>query len=247
MISGLKQQFFDKFQLENRGKLITDHVLLFGSVGLCFLNKRAGPAFKVFTNKRPFISSAAKFMVLGTYGELLAHRIKNGEWDFTSAPQTALYWSLAGPVIKFAFGTYFGGVAAMGSQGVFRLMNNRIAHAISSSVLLNITFYPFLVKFHKSFNKAFGKEDLTHSSGEEIVERTKNFGKDIGTLEFLKAPADWVGMAKFWIGFHCITPLLPPHLQMLYAAAGGPLLGLDMAFKESGVDVGAKIAGLWQK
>eukprot|EP00033_Pygsuia_biforma_P002025 GCRY01002253.1.p1 GENE.GCRY01002253.1~~GCRY01002253.1.p1 ORF type:complete len:255 (+),score=37.88 GCRY01002253.1:72-836(+) len=219
--------------------LILGHVCVVGFAALTFkLSPRTGKQllqrFKNHTLKHPFLSSAVKFSFLGAYGELLGKRLATGEWDlsFKQNVPSMVYWAGAGCAIKASFSVYFGGVTLLG-QSILPIINLRVAglpifNALTASYLLNSQFYPMLVKLHSCYNQHVAK---VQQNVKLIGSESMAFCRDVLSWRFLRQESEWVDMGKFWFKFHTITPLLPEVYQVIYAAAGCPILGADMGLR----------------
>lgn len=128
-------------------------------------------------------------------------RIVNGNWEFSqrSIIPPVVYWAPAGMLIKASFGMYFAGVSHLGtcmmvmtvcftsgktilpslSVKVFGLP---IFYAVASSVALNTTFYPVLVKLHHSYNHHAARVRTLS----DVIPQAKKFSDDVTSLNFLK-------------------------------------------------------------
>lgn len=184
------------------------------------------------------VMSFLKFALLATAGEVIGLRLRTGGYNqpnFGILPR-AVVWGVLGLAIKLSFVVFAVGTPAflayMGVDepaallgGDFSLAKLGVAFAVS--LTLNLIFAPVLMTVHKITD--------TH------IARTG------GTLSGLLRPVafvdilvgmDWKTMGAFvykktipffWIPAHTITFMLPPDMQVLFAALLGVALGLLLA------------------
>ncbi len=181
-------------------------------------------AFVKLTTNHPFIGGFIKFFILATMGELLAIRIASGNWN---APRglifRALIWGFLGMVIVLIFGIYASGVSSALQKGLLPGKNSSIAFAFFTSSIMNLTFAPTMMAFHRITDTYI---DLKYDNNRTGI-------KDIVTN------IDWNGFISFvilktiplfWIPAHTITFLLPPEYRVLVAAFLSIALGAILAF-----------------
>lgn len=204
------------------------------------------------TTKHGLIMSFFKFAILGTFGEMLSLRIKEGVYykeDFGLAPKI-LIWGILGVVIASAMtifktgtvvlldnGFNLGGKAAKwfyGNQlfGGAPLTWGKFFVALCISVLMNTLFAPVFMTFHK----------ITDIHITETGGTLKGFfSKPLEIQKTMAEKIDWniqygfvfkKTIPLFWYPAHTITFLLPGTLQVLFAAALGVALGVILSIKK---------------
>lgn len=230
----------------SRHSLVLGHAAFLGAAGLsaALFPEQASTAFEWFKNwttNSPWTSSAIKFGLLGTYGDMLGARVGTGKWNFSPKDITlkAMYWSMAGLLIKGAFTVYFGGMDILAAKLPvlkFKICGQPILGAVITSWVLNFTFYPFLVHLHASYDQHADACKKDPSPKNAALESSR-FLKDVITGQIFKIrrngqPIEWVQTARTrWVPLHTVTPLLPQYLQPIYAALLSPVLGVDLGMR----------------
>ena len=197
------------------------------------------------TNHHGLLMSFFKFAILGTFGEMLALRIREGVYHkkgFGLLPKM-LVWGVLGVVIASAMtifktgtvalldgGFHLNGKAAMWFAG--SLSWGKVFVALCVSVLMNTLFAPVFMTFHK----------ITDIHIAETGGTLKGFfGQPLEIGKTLSEKIDWniqygFVFAKtiplFWYPAHTITFLLPGTLQVLFAALLGVALGVILSIKK---------------
>jgi hypothetical protein len=182
--------------------------------------------FITFTMLHPFISGFIKFAYLATMGELLAIRIVLGKWSKPDALQyRSIIWGFLGMVITLIFQIYGVGVAGALSKGYLPGGTSSFAFAFFTSALMNTTFAPTFMAFHRCTDTYL---DLKY---------TKKVSKP--SIKNVVEEIDWSGFIKFvlfktvplfWIPAHTITFLLPSEYRILVAASLSIALGAILSF-----------------
>ncbi|MBQ6771436.1 MAG: hypothetical protein IJP44_10740 [Bacteroidales bacterium] len=201
--------------------------------------------FNETTRAHGLLMSFFKFAILGTFGEMLALRIREGVYlkkGFGLLPKM-LVWGVLGVVIASAMtifktgtvklldgGFHFDGKAAEWFAG--DLSWGKAFVALCVSVLMNTLFAPVFMTFHK----------ITDIHIAETGGTLKGFfGSPLKMGEALSKKINWdvqygFVFAKtiplFWYPAHTITFLLPPTLQVLFAAFLGVVLGVLLSIKK---------------
>ena len=201
--------------------------------------------FNTTTRNHGLLMSFFKFAILGTFGEMLALRIREGVYHkqgFGLLPKM-LVWGVLGVVIASAMTIFKSGTIAL-LDGGFHL-NGRAAEwfktdlcwgkafvALCISVLMNTLFAPVFMTFHKITDihiaetggtlKGFFSSPL--KMGETLSQKI-NWDIQYGFV-FAKT------IPLFWYPMHTITFLLPPTLQVLFAAFLGVALGVILSIKK---------------
>ena len=197
------------------------------------------------TTKHGLLMSFFKFAILGTFGEMLSLRIKEGVYikqGFGLLPKL-LIWGVLGVVIASAMtifktgtvrlldgGFHLNGKAAVWFAG--KLSWGKFFVALCVSVLMNTLFAPVFMTFHKITDihiaetggtlKGFFSSPLNI---QETMSKKINWDIQYGFVFNKTIPL-------FWYPAHTITFLLPGTLQVLFAAALGVALGVILSIKK---------------
>ena len=201
--------------------------------------------FNDTTKAHGLLMSFFKFAILGTFGEMLALRIREGVYmknGFVLLPKM-LVWGVLGVVIASTM-TIFKTGTVMLLDGGFHLDGQAAAWfagdlswgkffvALCVSVLMNTLFAPVFMTFHKITDIHIAETGGTLSGF---------FGHRLKIRETLSKKINWdiqygFVFAKtiplFWYPMHTITFLLPPTLQVLFAAFLGVALGVILSIKK---------------
>ena len=182
--------------------------------------------FKSLSSEHPFIMGFIKFGLLATVGEVLALRIKKKEWDLPVCVwQKALIWGALGVAITFMMSAYKGSVAQLTESGLIPGKNSAFLKALYTSALMNLTFGPVFMAFHKCTDKWL---DL------------KAAGENHKLCDVIGG-VDWYGFVSFtvfktiplfWIPAHTVTFLLPGEYQVIVAASLSIALGIILSIRK---------------
>lgn len=201
--------------------------------------------FNTSTTNHGLLMSFFKFAILGTFGEMLALRIREGVYHkkgFGILPKM-LVWGVLGVVIASAMtifktgtvvlldkGFHLGGKAAMWFAG--SLSWGKFFVALCVSVLMNTLFAPVFMTFHKITDIHIAETGGTlkgfFGSGlhiRETMSKKINWDTQYGFI-FAKT------IPLFWYPAHTITFLLPGTYQVLFAAFLGVALGVILSIKK---------------
>jgi hypothetical protein len=169
-----------------------------------------------FLKEFPLLSSAVQVAILGLFGELLAIKIRKGQWQFYKPWQLVAklaIWALLGVSFKYAFVGFHGFVDAITLNGktvwfAAALQESSLIRAFSVSLFTNMMFGPMMMLFHRWTDNLIESNEM-----------------DWGSMQ--KA---WLTLIWFWIPAHTITFSLAPHWQVtlaaIWAVALGVILGL---------------------
>ena len=201
--------------------------------------------FLTITTNHGLLMSFVKFAILVTFGEMLALRIREGVYlkkGFGLLPKL-LVWGVLGVVIASAMTIFKTGTVKL-LDGGFHL-NGKAAEwfagdlswgkffvALCISVLMNTLFAPVFMTFHKITDIHIAETGGTlkgfFSNPLNIREKmSKKINWDI-QYGFVFAKT----IPLFWYPAHTITFLLPPTLQVLFAALLGVALGVILSIKK---------------
>ena len=205
--------------------------------------------FTAATTAHPYIMAFFKFAILATLGEMLALRIREGVYNkpgFGVAPRM-IVWGFLGMAIAMSMVIFKSGVPvflgtvadALKGGGthvatytaIFKaseLTWGKVGIAFAVSVLMNSIFAPVMMTFHKCTDI-----HITDNGG-----TVRGLFRPIKMREIMSKKVNWdvqwnlvikKTIPLFWFPMHTITFILPPTLQVLFAALLGVALGLILA------------------
>ena len=176
--------------------------------------------FLSFALNYPFLAGFIKFFILATIGDFIGQRIKLGFWkkpDYLLIK--AVIWGLIGIVIVLIFGIYPTGIQYLQSENILPFDGNTIAFALFVSIIMNLTFAPTMMAFHRITDTYLAmridNKDIKVSKAINNVKWNQFF-----SFIVLKT------IPLFWIPAHTITFLLPSEYRVIFAAVLGIFLGL---------------------
>ena len=193
--------------------------------------------YKVINGAHPYLVGFLKFAVLATMGEMLSNRLIRSDWKRPSGIYyRALIWGFLGMVIVLIFEIFAKGVTAAQAGGLLPFKGVPIAFAFFTSVLMNLTFAPTMMAFHR-ITDAF--LDLYYElkkfpTMNDVINKI-NWNSFVSFVVLKTIPA-------FWIPAHTITFLLPSEYRVIVAALLSIALGGILAFaantkKENAADM----------
>ncbi len=201
--------------------------------------------FNTTTANQGLLMSFFKFAILGTFGEMLALRIRESVYykkGFGILPKM-LVWGVLGVVIASAMTIFKTGTVALLDKGFHLdgkaavwfagdLSWGKFFVALCVSVLMNTLFAPVFMTFHK----------ITDIHIAETGGTLKGFfGSRLKIREAMSQKINWdtqygfifaKTIPLFWYPAHTITFLLPGTYQVLFAAALGVALGVILSIKK---------------
>jgi len=219
-------------------------VAVLALVALFAFVPNAGMWFNTATASHGLIMSFFKFAILGTFGEMLAMRIRKGvyyEKGFGLLPRM-LVWGVLGVCIAMAMMIFKSGTVTVLEKG-FKLTSagewfsgglswGKVFVALCVSVLMNTFFAPVFMTFHKVTDihiaetggtlKGFFSSPLNMK---DTLAHKINWDVQVGFIFFKTIPL-------FWYPAHTITFLLPGNYQVVFAAFLGVVLGLILSIKK---------------
>lgn len=196
------------------------------------------------TKNHGLLMSFFKFAILGTFGEMLSLRIREGKYHkagFGILPKL-LVWGILGVVIASAMTIFKSGTVTLLEKG-FKLKEaglwfqgslswGKFFVALCISILMNTLFAPVFMTFHK----------ITDIHIADTGGSLKGFfAKKLKIKDIMANRIDWntqfgFVFAKtiplFWYPAHTITFLLPGTYQVLFAAFLGVALGVILSIKK---------------
>lgn len=201
--------------------------------------------FNTTTRQHGLLMSFFKFAILGTFGEMLALRIREGVYlkqGFGLLPKM-LVWGVLGVVIASAMTIFKSGTIAL-LDGGFHLDGRaaewfktdlcwgKVLVALCISVLMNTLFAPVFMTFHKITDIHIAETGGTLKGffSHPLNIREKMCKKINWDIQYGFVFAKTIPL--FWYPAHTITFLLPPTLQVLFAAFLGVVLGVLLSIKK---------------
>ncbi len=202
--------------------------------------------FESTTKAHPYIMAFFKFAILATLGEMLALRIRKGVYNepgFGVVPRM-MVWGFLGMCIAMAMTIFKSGTPYfLASTGIADLPTlqqtfaaaefswGKLGIAFAVSVLMNSIFAPVMMTFHKCTDI-----HITDNGGTVRGLLRPMHMRDIFANK-VNWDMQWNFVIKktiplFWFPAHTITFILPPTLQVLFAALLGVALGLILALKK---------------
>lgn len=198
------------------------------------------PAYVAFNAEYGYVMAFFKFVVLATFGEMLAARIRTGRYlppEFGLLPR-AVVWGIIGLTINFFFKVFALGVPPVveqlgltGATEAFRnggITPTLVATAFCISVVMNLIYAPVMMLMHK----------VTDLHILEYHGSLRAFLHPIKMKEIVAQRIDWTYMwafvykrtiPLFWIPAHTISFILPANYRTLFAAILGIALGLILS------------------
>ncbi len=194
--------------------------------------------YKSFNAEHAYIMAFLKFGVLATLGEMLGLRIKTGQYSTTGfgVLPRAVVWGILGIWIAIAMKVFSTGAPAvvqyLGVEGAVEAMKGsfsiqKLLGSFAISLLMNTSFAPVFMTIHKITDT-----HIVNNGGKLSALITPlPFGKLLASLNW---NVQWSFVFKktipfFWVPAHTITFLLPPDMQVLFAALLGIALGVLLA------------------
>ena len=200
------------------------------------------PLYNAYLNvnrSNPYLMAFVKFALLSTFGEMLAMRIKTGEYynkNFGVAAK-AIVWGFLGMWIALAMNVFSSGVPIIvdrligghditnAMQGNFTIM--KLVGAFCISVMMNTSVAPVFMTLHKLFDI-----HIANNNGQlKCLAKPMRCAEGLSKINW---DVQWNFVFKktvplFWIPAHTLTFCLPKDFQVLFAALLGIALGLILA------------------
>ncbi|SHJ60320.1 hypothetical protein SAMN02745751_02936 [Dethiosulfatibacter aminovorans DSM 17477] len=194
-------------------------------VVLFIVSPQTNPIFLSLTSSHPYMMAFAKFGILATMGELLAHRIRSGKWTKpVGMMYKAVVWGFFGILITLAFQLFTAGVVSAQAKGYLPGEGSGLMFAFFTSSTMNLFFAPVFMACHKC------TDSYINLSVGGIIKKP--------TLDDVLKDADWNSYVNFvllktvpffWIPAHTITFLLPGEYRIVAAAFLSIALGAFLA------------------
>lgn len=228
-----------------KGDIITTLAVL-AVIGAFAFVPGAMDGFNKMTAEHGMIMSFFKFAILGTFGEMLALRIRKGSYlekGFGLVPKM-LVWGFLGVIIASAMVIFKSGTVTLLKNGFgiaqagewfaqgAPLTLGKAFVALCVSVLMNTIFAPVFMTFHKVTDIHIAETGGTLKGFfcnklkiQETIAHKINWDLQYGFV-FKKT------IPLFWYPAHTITFLLPGNYQVLFAAFLGVVLGVMLSIKK---------------
>jgi hypothetical protein len=191
-----------------------------------------------FNKEHGMIMSFFKFAFLATLGEIIALRIRTGNYNepgFGIIPRM-IVWGFLGVTINIAFQIFSTGgpvfLAYLGLNNAPEAMKSgfsslKLLDAFTISATMNLTFAPVMMTLHKITDTHIIKTGGSVRglfSPIPFAAIFRNMNWDVMWNFIFKKTIPF-----FWIPAHTITFLLPAEFRVLFAAILGIALGLILA------------------
>lgn len=182
--------------------------------------------FLSFAENYPLGSGFIKFFFLASFGDLIALRIKRNQWKVpVGFLYKAIVWGLIGIIIVLIFGIFTEGVVYLQFADILPFKGNHVMSAFLISLLMNFTFAPTMMTFHR-ISDSYIEQRRFRIPLSEVIQNI-DF-KQFFTFTVLKT------IPFFWVPAHTITFLLPKEYRVIFAAILGIFLGLLLGLFRSG-------------
>ncbi len=176
--------------------------------------------FLDFAGEYKLFGGFVKFFFLASIGDFIGIRIKTKEWKLpASILAKAIVWGLIGVSIVLMFKIFPVGVAALQTSGILPFKGVTLAFAILVSVLMNFTFAPTMMAFHRVSDSYLELKKVNKSTTIGDAIESINWRQFISFTVFKTIPL-------FWVPAHTITFLLPEEYRVIFAALLGIILGV---------------------
>jgi len=177
--------------------------------------------FMDFTKAHPYIGGFIKFAILASMGDLLGIRLQKGDYVIPKGfIYRAVIWGIIGMMVSLVFTVYMAGAEAAQKAELLPFAGVSLAQAFFGSTIMNLTFGPMMMAFHK----------FTDLYVDALYEKHSKI-----TLSSLVDKVDWHSLVEFswtktciffWIPAHTIVFMLPSVYRVLVSAFLSIALGL---------------------
>ena len=184
--------------------------------------------FLTASKTSPYLMGFIKFAVLATMGELLAIRIKTGDWK---KPKGVLWrvivWGIIGMMVTLMFALFDAGVRSCMERGYLPLVAGegffpKLVTAFFISTITNLFFGPSFMLFHRLTDTWI---DLGQGRMSQMRKITLNAVLEGADLKGFVAFVVCRTIPAFWIPAHTVTFMLLPEYRVLMAAMLSICLG----------------------
>lgn len=191
--------------------------------------------YENFTTALPYLSGFLKTAILATMGELLAKRIRTGNYfSGKGLVLRIIVWGILGLGFVLAFRLFSDGVTSAQNTGLLPSIaaGGFIASLLTAfliSFIMNLFFAPAFMIFHRVTDTYI---DLGEGNPNKILKI--GFAQVIDTIDW-KYFFGFVVLRTiplFWIPVHTITFLLPENYRVLMAAYLSIVLGIILSISK---------------
>lgn len=181
--------------------------------------------FFAFTGDYILIGGFIKFFLFATYGDLLSHRIKSGNYRVIGLLYKAIVWGFIGIVITYIFRIFPIGVTFLQSINLLPFHEVTFFNALFISLFMNLTFAPTMMLFHRISDDYINHKVLSKAHRLSDSLKSIDYKFFIEFVVFKTIPL-------FWIPAHTITFLLPSEYRVFFASILGVMLGLILGLSK---------------
>jgi hypothetical protein len=209
--------------------------LLLGGVLTILIIPGSRELFVMTTRAHPYLMGMAKFILLGTMGELLSRKVVSGQWRLLGIRlwQRSLIWGVIGIMLTIAFPLFSAGVEGLQAQGYLGGLGNSWLTAFWKSFFLQAVFaFPFMI-FHRITDTLIEKNRLL--SRWPLIETYRDIDWD-NMFRIVGWSIIW-----FWLPVHTANFMLPPEFRVVVAALLAIVLGLILGIAKQKAGRKAKI------
>lgn len=178
-----------------------------------------------FTNS--YVLAFIKFAVLATSGEVLAGSLSRKKLYIPRMLLARMaIWGFLGIAISFMMKVYYGAMERMIAPNP-AVFTDRLLLAFCTSAVMNITFAPSFMLFHKHTDTWLDLyAEGRRPSLESVCERI-DYYLYIRTVLITTIPL-------FWLPAHTLTFMLPESVRVLFSAILSVVLGLLLSLQKKG-------------
>jgi len=211
-----------------KGDFVWIFILMIWIVVLAVPSSRT--VFFEASETHPYFAGFVKFAILATMGDLLGKRLHQKNWMIPRGVLIkAVVWGIIGMMITLMFSVYMGGVASAQASGRLPWNGSVAAQAVFGSIIMNVTFGPMMMTFHRFTNMLIDakvEKKGSHISLSELVD--KNDWHSLVEFAWVKT------CIFFWIPVHTLVFLIPGQYRVLVSAFLSIVLGLLLAASKTG-------------
>lgn len=178
--------------------------------------------FEYYTKHYPYLMGFIKTSILATMGELLAMRLKTGQYKAVGLIYRFIIWGLIGMSFVVVFRIFDAGVTSAIDAGLLPSLFN----AFFISLFMNLIFAPTFMALHRITD---GYIDLGNGKLSQILKvKVDDVINRIDWNNFIKFVV-FKTIPIFWIPAHTITFLLAAEYRILMASFLSIALGIILS------------------
>lgn len=177
----------------------------------------------IWNKEFPYIGGFIQFLIFATSGEILSTRILYGKWKINkSTISKAIMWGIGGLFVTIAFKVISGGVELSMKDGMLPFYGDHLAKAFFISCAVNLFFAPIHSAAMRIFSNYFEEKYLHNKKMTAYESVTSVEWGEFVEFSFFKT------IPFFWIPVNTLVFLLPPNLQVAFAAMLSFVFGMLM-------------------